>query len=227
MRILITAGPTREYFDDVRFISNASSGKLGYAIAAEAVRRGHHVVLVSGPVELSVPEGVEFVPVVSAQAMLDACREHFESCDAAVMSAAVCDYRPATHTAGKTPKITETHSVTLEPTEDICAALGKMKETANRDREGAKPKRILIGFALETHDARARAEAKLRRKHCDAIVLNHPAGIGADATTVEVFISGEGWSPPRSASKADLAAYLNDLLDRLARGSSEPSQTTS
>ncbi len=224
MRILVTAGPTREYFDDVRFISNASSGRLGYAIAAEAVRRGHHVVLVSGPVELPVPEGIEFVLVVSAQAMLHACREHFESCDAAVMSAAVCDYRPATRTAGKAPKITETHSVTLEPTEDICAALGKRKETANRRPaadQGAERKRILIGFALETGDARARAEAKLRRKHCDAIVLNHPAGIGADTTTVEVFIPKEGWSPPRSASKTDLAAYLNDVLDRLASGSSE------
>ena len=214
MRILVTAGPTREYFDDVRFVSNASSGRLGYAIAAEAARRGHHVILVCGPVELPVPESVEFMPVVSGLEMLDACLTHFADCDAALMCAAVCDYRPASQTRGKAPKITEAHSVTLEPTEDICAALGRMKKRTGRP--DAEHDRILVGFALETHDARARAEAKLRRKQCDAIVLNHPTGISETETTIEVFVPGEGWSAPRSGAKTDLAAGLVDLLDRLA-----------
>ena len=209
MRILVTAGPTREYFDDVRFISNASSGRLGYAIAAEAARRGHHVVLISGPVGLPTPDGAELVPVVTGQEMLDACLNRFEDCDAAVMCAAVCDYRPASQAQGKAPKIRETHSVTLEPTEDICAILGQTKHGPEHDR-------VVVGFALETHEGRARAEAKLRRKQCDAIVLNHPAGIGEDETTIEVFVPGEGWSGPRSGAKADLAADLIDLLDRLA-----------
>ena len=209
MRILVTAGPTREYFDDVRFISNASSGRLGYAIGAEAARRGHHVVLVSGPVGLPTPDGAELVPVVTGRDMLDACRSRFEGCDAAVMCAAVCDYRPASQAQGKAAKIREAHSVTLEPTEDICAILGKMKHGAEHDR-------IIVGFALETHEGRARAEAKLRRKRCDAIVLNHPVGIGEDETTIEVFVPGKGWSGPRSGAKADLAADVIDLVDRLA-----------
>jgi len=244
VRILVTAGPTREYFDDVRFISNASSGTLGYAIGAEAARRSHQVILVSGPVGLPAPSAVEFVPVITGPEMLDACRRHFENCDAAVMCAAVCDYRPATQTTGKAPKTTQAHSVILEPTEDICAILGRMKERQNRDRssepsrdrEGAEQSdegqdrtgpppratpraqhdRILMGFALETDDARARAEAKLRRKRCDAIVLNHPASIGDARTTVEVFTPLEGWSAPCSGRKTDIAAYLVDVIERLA-----------
>jgi phosphopantothenoylcysteine decarboxylase/phosphopantothenate--cysteine ligase len=220
MRILITAGPTREYFDDVRFISNASSGKMGYALAAEAARRGHQVVLVSGPVELAAPPGVERVPVVTGREMLEACLNHFETCDAAVMCAAVCDYRPATRTEGKALKIPTAHSVTLEPTEDICATLGRRKGH-----------RVVVGFALESirtatvrerNQARARAETKLQSKHCDAIVLNHAGGIGADETSVEVFVGGEGWSPPRSGSKTELAVSLVDLLARLVSGFKPP-----
>ncbi|MFH0981268.1 MAG: phosphopantothenoylcysteine decarboxylase [Planctomycetota bacterium] len=211
MRILVTAGPTREYLDDVRFLSNASSGKMGYAIATEAARRGHEAVLVSGPVELPAPQGVEFVPVMTGREMLDACLKYFESCGAAVMGAAVCDYRPAARTLGKPPKITEAYSVTLEPTEDICAALGRLKEH-----------RMVVGFALEqTAQAQAHAETKLRQKHCDAIVLNHPAGIGRDDTTVEVFVLGEGWSAPRTGPKTDLAAYLVDVLELLAAKAAE------
>lgn len=207
MRILITAGPTREYLDDVRFISNASSGKMGYAIAAEAAARGHAVVLVSGPVGLAAPDGVELVRVVTGAEMLAACRDRFEDCDAAVMAAAVCDYRPVSRERGKKPKLTRPHSVTLEPTEDICAALGR-----------TRGRRVVIGFALESDDARPRAEAKLRRKNCNAIVLNHPAGIGRDDTRMEVFVAGAGWDDPQTGSKPDLAGYLVDLLERLKRG---------
>ncbi|MCP4592446.1 MAG: phosphopantothenoylcysteine decarboxylase [bacterium] len=255
MRVLITAGPTREHLDDVRFISNASSGRFGYALAAEAARRGHTVALLSGPVALAPPANVELIPVLSGGEMLQACQERFPACDAAVMCAAVCDYRPATRAAGKSPKIATPHTLTLEPTEDICATLGQMKHLQSSDRKGAvRPSsdrkgtvlptsdrkgaedrgnvtaphegeenpcaergRILIGFALETDDARAhtRAEAKLRRKNCDAIVLNHPAAIGSDHTTIEVLIAGQGWSAPRSAPKPALAVYLIDTLEQL------------
>jgi phosphopantothenoylcysteine decarboxylase/phosphopantothenate--cysteine ligase len=206
VRILVTAGPTREYFDDVRFISNASSGMMGYAIAKAAADRGHRVVLVSGPVALRCPDGVDFIAVTTGREMLEACTECFTTCDAAVMCAAVCDYRPATRQRGKSPKTNAAHSVILEPTEDICAALGRMKEH-----------RVLLGFALQTDNARAQAEAKLRQKHCDAIVLNHPAGVGKETTTLRAFVPEEGWSPPRSAAKSELAAYLLDLVERLVR----------
>jgi phosphopantothenoylcysteine decarboxylase/phosphopantothenate--cysteine ligase len=204
VRILITAGPTREYLDDVRFLSNASSGKMGYALAAEAARRGHEVVVVSGPVELEPPAGVELVRVTSAQEMLDACLTRFEACDAAVMCAAVCDYRPARREPGKPPKHRGARRVTLEPTTDICATFG-----------ATKGGRILIGFALETHEGRARAEAKLRRKHCDAIVLNAPASIGTEAATIEVFTPGQGWSSPEVENKSQAAAHVLDLIERL------------
>ncbi len=177
---------------------------MGYALADEAARRGHHVILVSGPVELPAPAQVEFAPVVTGQEMLEACRRHFDTCDAALMCAAVCDYRPVTRTAGKAPKTTQPHSVILEPAEDICATLGDMKGS-----------RIVIGFALETHEAHARAQAKLQRKNCDLIVLNHPAGIGEDETTVEVFSRVEGWASPRSGLKTEIAAYLIDVLEQM------------
>lgn len=205
MRILITAGPTREHLDAVRFISNASSGRMGYALAAEAMRRGHHVALVSGPVELPAPPRTELVQVVSGQEMLEACLRRFQDCDAAIMCAAVCDYRPVARAEGKTPKRTRVHRITLEPTMDICATLG-----------ARKGRRILIGFALESDEGRARAEAKLRKKHCDAIVLNSPAAIGGAAAGIEVFTPDGGWSAPRSGSKAELAAEILDLLERLA-----------
>ncbi|GMV98559.1 MAG: hypothetical protein AMXMBFR83_29090, partial [Phycisphaerae bacterium] len=104
MNLLVSAGPTREYFDSVRFISNASSGKMGYAIAAEAARRGHRVTLISGPVGLDPPAGVTVVRVTSAAEMADACKRAFRLADAAVMTAAVCDYRPARRLAYKRPK---------------------------------------------------------------------------------------------------------------------------
>ena len=205
MRILITAGPTREYLDDVRFLSNASSGRMGYAIAAEAVRRGHQVVLVSGPVELDPPPGVELVRVTSAQEMLDACLKRFEACDAAVMCAAVCDYRPARRERGKPPKRGRSHHLALEPTTDICATLG-----------ATKAGRVVVGFALETDDTHARAEAKLWRKHCDAIVLNSPASIGTEAVSIEVFTPVSGWSSPESKNKSEAATHLVDLVEQLA-----------
>ena len=127
MRILVTAGPTREYFDSVRFISNPSSGKMGYAIAAEAARRGHKVDLVSGPVELPAPKGVKVTHVVTAQEMFDAAAAMFSRCQAAVMTAAVCDYRPATRLDRKLKKSNRPFSLRLVPTPDICAYLGRIK----------------------------------------------------------------------------------------------------
>lgn len=205
MRILITAGPTREYLDEVRFLSNASSGKMGYALAAEAIRRGHEVVLVSGPVELEPPAGVELARVVSGEDMLEASLKHFHACDAAIMCAAVCDHRPARRAKGKAPKRTRPHRLTLEPTPDICATLG-----------ATKGGRIVVGFALESDDGHARAEAKLRRKHCDAIVLNSPASVGAEATTIEVYAPESGWASPEGGGKARLAAYLIEIVEHLA-----------
>ena len=207
MRILVTAGPTREPFDTVRFLSNASSGKMGYAIAVEAVRRGHEVILVSGPVALAAPDGVEFVGVTTAREMFEAVVARFDGCQAAIMAAAVCDYRPAQKTDKKRGKSDKPISVLLEPTEDICAHLGDIKG-----------QRVVVGFAMEDHDHRRHAEAKLQRKRCDAIVLNRVETLSADSAGIEVLREGIGWSEPFRGSKAECATRLVDLVESLVRG---------
>lgn len=204
MRILITAGPTREYLDTVRFLSNPSSGKMGYAIAAETVRRHHEVVLVSGPVELPEPAGADVIRTVSARDMFEASVSAFDGCHAAVMTAAVCDYRPATRSDRKLKKQKRSLSVRLEPTEDILAHLGEIKKDC-----------VLIGFAMEDHDHHQNAEAKLQRKRCDAIVLNGPANVGGDSAEVEILRVDAGWSPPVSGTKTRIAAVVADLVEFL------------
>ncbi len=206
LRILITAGPTREYFDSVRFISNPSSGKMGYALAEAAARRGHGVVLISGPVNLAPPDGVQLVAVVSAAEMFDASRRLFGDCEAAIMTAAVCDYRPARKLASKLPKQGRRRHVTLEPTRDICAHLGSVKRH-----------RVVIGFAMEDHDHRAHAQAKLTRKRCNAIVLNGLENVGADRAVVEILTADGVWSGPVSGSKRRVADRIVRLAERLVK----------
>jgi phosphopantothenoylcysteine decarboxylase/phosphopantothenate--cysteine ligase len=207
MRILVTAGPTREYFDSVRFISNPSTGKMGYAIAAAAARRGHSVMLVSGPVSLVGPDGVDMVQVVSAQEMLDAVVAHFEDCDCVIMTAAVCDYRPAHRLPHKFKKQDEERSVRLIPTVDILSHIAA--------RKGG---RTVIGFAMEDHDHKAGAEAKLARKGCDAIVLNDLANVGANGGAVQILSAGCGWAGPVSGTKQELASIVVDLAESLREG---------
>lgn len=207
MRMIVTAGPTREYFDSVRFISNPSSGKMGYAIAVAAAQRGHDVVLVSGPVTLPEPEGIEVIHVVSAQDMLDVVESLFDECQAAVMTAAVCDYRPTRRLDHKLKKQGRVRPVQLRPTEDILAHLGRIKGD-----------RVLVGFAMEDHDHHAHAEAKLRRKQCDAMVLNGIDNVGGDVAEIEVLRADSGWSQPVWGSKAEMATVVVDLVDSLAAG---------
>ncbi len=205
MRILVTAGPTREFFDSVRFISNLSSGKMGYAIAAEAARRGWKVDLISGPVDLPAPKGVKVTRVVTAQEMFDASVARFSRCQAAVLTAAVCDYRPAKRLPRKLKKSERPRSLCLVATPDIAAHLGK-----------TKGERIVIGFALEDHDAHRHAEAKLRRKHLDAILLNGTENLGVNHASVETFQVSSGWTAPVKGSKVQIAKRVQDLVEQLA-----------
>lgn len=204
MRILVTAGPTQEYFDSVRFISNPSTGKMGYALAEQARRRGHEVVLVSGPVALAAPTGVELVPVVSADQMFHRSVDAFERCDAAIMTAAVCDYRPSRRLDHKPAKHDRPRRITLVPTRDIAAHLGTVK--------GRRP---IITFAMEDHDEHAHAERKLRHKNCDAVVLNGLANVGADQALVEIYRPDGGWSSPLQGSKTEIAVAIVQLLEDL------------
>ncbi len=201
--ILVTAGPTREYFDSVRFISNPSTGKQGYAIAEVAARRGYDVVLVSGPVQITAPTNVRAIQVTSAAEMAAACKAAFPRCCAAIMTAAVCDYRPPERLPHKLAKRQDTFTIALQPTEDIAATLGRIKDD-----------RILIGFAMNDHEAEYHAERKLAAKNCDHIVLNGLANVGADTVSVRVLSRNGGWQPPFTGTKHDVAERVVDLVER-------------
>ncbi len=183
-RILITAGPTHEAIDPVRYIANASTGKMGYAIAAAAVRRGAQVVLVSGPVALDAPAGTSKIDVVSAQDMYEASMAAFAGCDAAICTAAVADYTPAAPADHKLKKAHE-HLDTIElvETHDILRELCAQKDG-----------RVVVGFAAETNDLLANAQAKLASKGADAIVANDvsrkDSTFGADTSRISVVTAG-------------------------------------
>ena len=175
-RILITSGPTRQYLDPVRYLTNASSGRMGRALAVAALEAGHEVLVVSGPVEIEYPEKAEVIPVVSTEDMLEACLEAFPTCDGLIGVAAPSDYRPIRVASEKISKTGEPLVLHLIETPDVVALLGAIKEH-----------QWIVAFALETEDARMRALQKLERKNCDLIVLNGPAAMHARDTQVEVI----------------------------------------
>jgi len=181
--VLITAGPTREHLDPVRYLTNESSGRMGFELAAAAARAGHRVTLVAGPVHLPTPPGVARVDVVSARDMLRAARRLFRGADALYMCAAVADWRPLRKRAGKWRKEAEPEEVAkieLVRNPDILATLAR--------RKGA---RLVVGFALETGAGEARARAKLRRKNADFVVLNDERALGAETTSI-VLLGRDG-----------------------------------
>jgi phosphopantothenoylcysteine decarboxylase/phosphopantothenate--cysteine ligase len=177
--VLITAGPTVEDIDPVRFLTNRSSGKMGYALADAAQRRGAHVILVSGPTDLTAPAGVDWVPVRSTEEMRAAVLERFQDAGIVIKAAAVADYRPATVGERKLKRGAGRLSLELEPTPDILAELGRQKGS-----------RILVGFAAETDRVAENARDKLERKGADMIVANDvtQAGAGFDTDTNVVTI---------------------------------------
>lgn len=206
---LVTAGATIEAIDPVRFISNHSSGKMGYAIAGELAARGARVTLVSGRTALACPEGVERVDVLSAEEMYRAATEAFAACDGAVMCAAVADYTPEQVSATKLRKGDGELVIRLRRTHDIAAELGARKEG-----------RLLVGFALETDDEEAHAEQKLARKHFDFIVLNslRDAGAGFRGDTNKVtFIDRTGREPLPLLTKREVAGRIVDQIEKLLK----------
>ena len=210
-RLIVTAGATIEAIDPVRFISNHSSGKMGYAIAGELAARGAAVTLVSGRTALATPPGVERVDVLSADEMYDAAVRAFDEADGAVMCAAVADYTPAEVSETKIKKGDGKLFIRLRRTRDIAAELGA--------RKGG---RLLVGFALETHDEEAHAESKLERKKFDFIVLNslRDAGAGFRGDTNKVtFIDRAGHEELPLLSKREVAARIADRIERFFRES--------
>lgn len=203
--ILINAGPTREAIDPVRFIANASTGKMGYSIAAEAVRRGARVRLVSGPVSLEPPAGVDITNVISAAEMLEACLSAFDGADAAICTAAVADYTPKKSADHKLKKTVERVDVIeLVETADILAALS-----------AEKGERVVVGFAAETNDVIPYAQAKLARKGCDLIVANDvsrtDSTFGSDTSRI-AFVSASGVEELDTLPKSQVAEKIIDRL---------------
>jgi len=203
VRVLVTAGPTREYLDAVRFLSNASSGKMGFACAKAAARAGHDVTLVTGPVALPDPAGVRTVRVVSADDMYRAVMKAYPRIDAAIMTAAVGDYRPAERFAGKLKKRTETLTLRLVRTRDILREMGRRKDG-----------RILVGFALEVQDAVQQALLKYKKKNLDYVVLNTPRTFAADRMDCQVYREGDVVQRFKGATKDDVARWIVGILAR-------------
>jgi phosphopantothenoylcysteine decarboxylase/phosphopantothenate--cysteine ligase len=175
-RILITSGPTRQYLDPVRYLTNASSGRMGAALAEAALELGHEVIVVSGPVEVKYPPATDVIPVISTEEMMEACRKVFADCDGLIGAAAPCDYRPVHIQPNKIAKTGEPLELHLIETDDIVATLGAEKDT-----------RWVVGFALETEDHRLRALAKLERKHCDLMVSNGVEAMHSLDNQVEIL----------------------------------------
>ena len=210
-RVVVSAGPTYEDIDPVRYLGNRSSGRMGFAIASEAARRGAHVVLVSGPTRLDAPAGVTMERVRSAADMARAIREHAAGADAVIMAAAVADYTPEHGSAeAKLPKSDGPIQITFVRTTDILQELGQTRGDA------ARP--VLVGFAAETGDPRPRARQKLARKQVDLIVANDvsraDAGFDVD-TNAAVLIDAQGEVETPVQSKSALASQIIDRVERL------------
>ena len=197
MNILVTAGPTREHLDAVRFLSNGSSGKMGFACARAARKAGHRVTLVTGPVALSDPSGVRTLRVTSAKEMRRAVMRVYSRIDVVIMTAAVSDYQPAERFSGKLKKRAAARTLRLVRTPDILRELGA--------RKGG---RTLVGFALEVQDAEAQALLKYKKKNLDYVVLNSPRTFAADRMDATVYRDGRAVKRFRRTTKAAVAAWI-------------------
>jgi phosphopantothenoylcysteine decarboxylase/phosphopantothenate--cysteine ligase len=205
-RILITSGPTRQYLDPVRYLTNASSGRMGRALAAAAIELGHEVVVVSGPVNIDYPPRAEVRQIVTTDELLAACQELFPACDGVIGAAAPCDYRPVRVEEHKIAKSGQPLVLNLVETPDVMATLGASKRAGQ----------WLVGFALETDDQRFRAMAKLERKSCDLMVLNGPSAIDAADNQVEVIDTSGAVIGSYAGSKDSVArGILQVIQDRL------------
>jgi phosphopantothenoylcysteine synthetase/decarboxylase len=201
VNVIVTAGPTREPIDPVRFLSNRSSGKTGYELAHAFTSAGHQVLLVSGPTALDVPDGVDFIPVETAAEMHDAVRHHIGRMQVAVFAAAVADYTPARIAPEKLKKSGAALTLELIRTPDILASA----------RSGFAFTGTLVGFAAETENILANAREKLIRKHCDLIIVNDVSkpGIGFDSDHNQVtLVYPDHTEPLPQATKHDLAHQL-------------------
>ena len=207
IRCLVTAGPTREWLDPVRFLSNPSTGKMGFAVADAAHERGWDVDLISGPVTLDIKSGVRRTFVETADEMLAACLDLFASCDFVIMAAAVCDHKPALFAKSKLKKSEISTILELEQTPDILAELGRRKASGQN----------LVGFAAETNDCLSNGKRKLRKKNLDWIVVNDVSlpecGFASDFNEVTLLGRNGEIVPVDLAPKLEVARILLERID--------------
>ena len=205
MKFVITAGPTREPLDPVRYLSNRSSGKMGYAVAAAALEEKHEVILISGPVAIVPPAGAELVRVVTGEEMFEAVKAQLAGCDVLVMCAAVCDYKPAHVAEQKLPKQRRPFSLALVPARDILASLTSLPHDC-----------FVVGFAAETQELERNAARKLAEKNCDLMVANDvsQSDLGMEAEENEVVIFSPNDAPKRlpRTKKTELARTLLKII---------------
>jgi phosphopantothenoylcysteine decarboxylase/phosphopantothenate--cysteine ligase len=204
MHFLITAGGTREHIDPVRFISNSSSGKMGYAIAKVAAQAGHKVTLISASY-MQPPIGVDFVGVDSAKEMFEEVKKLFKKCDCLIMAAAVSNYTPVHPSKTKIKKGRSELTIKLKPTKDILAWAGKNKRKSQ----------LVVGFALEDKTLRKNAEKKLCEKKLDIVIANTPDAIAADKSTVHIKIADSKWIKIENKDKATIAKKIIALVKKI------------
>ncbi len=212
MHILITAGGTREYIDPVRFISNTSSGRMGYALARAAFKAGHEVTLITAPTTQRPPDAAKVVNVETTAEMFEAVKKHFPLCECLIMAAAAADYTPVKSTKTKIKKSDQQLTVKLKPTPDILKWVGRHKNEGRKTRDEG---RIVVGFALEDKAIHTRAEKKLHEKNLDMIVANSPAAIGADRSDVHIKTVDGPWVKIENSTKAATAKRIILITESL------------
>ena len=205
MRFVVTAGPTREPIDPVRFLSNRSSGKMGYAIAEAALASGHDVTLISGPANLKPPERAHFVAVTTSEEMFAGVQSAVTDCDVFVMCAAVADYRPAKISPQKIKKENAGRTLELVPTRDILSAIARGPRSF-----------LVVGFAAETNNVEENAQKKLSAKNCDIIIANDvsraDSGMESDENEVEIFFRNGEREKIRQTAKKNIARELVKII---------------
>jgi len=207
-KILITAGPTRQYLDPVRYLSNASSGQMGACLAIAAIERGHQVVVVSGPVQITYPAAAKIIDVVSTQDMLDAASAVFAECDGVIAAAAPCDFQPTVISDQKIRKSGSVWNLQLTETPDVIGSLAQQK----------RPEQWLVGFALETDDGVTRAKEKLIRKSLDLIILNGVSAINSNFNQIQMIDSATDHPASYEGKKIDVARRIvTEIENRLIR----------
>ena len=204
MKILITTGPTKEYIDPVRFISNASSGKMGNALASAALKANHKVTLITAA-DITPPANVKVIKVQTANEMFNAVKQNFKKCDCLIMAAAVSDYTPVKTSKIKIKKETAELVIKLKPTKDILKWAGKNKTK----------KQKVVGFALEDKNILNNAEKKLKEKNLDMIIANTPAAISADKSTIYIKTKTSDWIELPQCTKTTSAKKIIKLLETL------------